>query len=640
MQERTQELVCERTRERERNQILEMLVQNQPSMTVFGALARMVRSHCPDAFCAIAMQSAEGCQVEADANMPRGWLLALRSSHTIPPEVFKKRLIAEPLEQVQAWGRFVLSAGSLVPAAVRSWPIGESQDTAGALLLFHLDPTRLASDTCAVELACHLARLAMEHGRLYEDLHFQAQHDPLTGLANRILYEERLALTLDRATARGQKFALLFIDLDRFKQVNDAFTHRVGDLVLAALGQRMRAIVRPCDTVARIGGDEFTVLVDEVKNSAEADEIAGRLLEAMREPIMIDGHRLEPSASAGIAMFPDDGKDAEQLERAADVAMYHAKELGRNRAQKFATRDETLDRARMEEEVRAALREGYFVVHYQPKVRVDRKIVGFEALVRMNHPRHGLIPPGDFIPVAEVDGLIVPLGLWVLEEVCRQMAAWEALGFGRVPVAVNVSPIQICRPDFAASVGECLKRYGVQPESLELELTEGMLISAAGVAQEQLRALRELGVQLSIDDFGTGYASLSYLHRLQFDSIKLDRSFVQSIDTDDLSRRLVQAMIGVAQGLGLSVVAEGVETEGQRAALIGAGCPLMQGFLFARPKPPAELDEMLQLSERAPSPVPGKGNSDDLHRLDPANRLGPEAPMRSEEAEPGMPVRE
>jgi len=229
--------------------------------------------------------------------------------------------------------------------------------------------------------------------------------------------------------------------------------------------------------------------------------------------------------------------------------------------------------------------------------------------------------PADFIPVAEASGLIVPLGAWVLEEVCRQVADWESRGLGQVPVAVNVSPAQVCRTDFAKSVQDCLSRYGISPANLELELTEGLLIRAAGVAQEQLRTLRELGVQLSIDDFGTGYSSLSYLHRLQIDSIKLDRSFVQSIDTDELARRLVQAVIGVAHGLGLGVVAEGVETETQRTALITAGCPLMQGFLFARPQPPAELEELLRLNAWHAAPLAADPTQGDLMRLTASTRV-------------------
>ena len=442
-------------------------------------------------------------------------------------------------------------------------------------------------------MAERMARLAIEQGRLYDGLHFQANHDSRTGLANRAAFEERLDRSLNEAEVRGQRLAVLFIDLDRFKGVNETFSHRVGDLFLREMANRIKSTLRPGDTVARIGGDEFTIVVNDVKEAGEAAEIAARVLDSIRQPLVVDGHQIDASASVGIAIFPDDGIDAESLQRAADAAMYCAKDLGRDRAETFSTRNDTLDRARMDEALRMALREGYLVVHYQPKVGADRKLAGFEALVRMNHPVHGMIPPLSFIPVAESNGLIVPLGAWVLDEVCRQIAAWESRGLSPVSVAVNVSPAEICRPEFAKSVQDCLARHGVASSSLELELTESLLINAAGVAQGQLQALRNLGVRLSIDDFGTGYSSLSYLHRLPVDAIKLDRSFVQSIDTDPLAHRLVQAMVGVAHGLGLNVVAEGVETEGQRDALLTAGCSLMQGFLFARPQPAGDLEAFL-----------------------------------------------
>jgi diguanylate cyclase (GGDEF)-like protein len=501
--------------------------------------------------------------------------------------------------------------------------MGDPEKPLGALLLCYREEAAPGEDqTRAAEEAMRMARIALDHNRLYEDLHFQAHHDALTGLPNRILYEEQLHRSLCEAEVPGQKLAVVFIDLDHFKQVNDTFSHRVGDLLLGEIARRIKATLRPGDSTARIGGDEFTMVVNNVMNEEEAAAVAARVLAVIREPILIDGNLIEASASAGFAMFPEDGRDAEQLERAADAAMYHAKDLGRDRLEAFATRNETLDRVRMEQEVRLALRNGYFVVYYQPKVSADRKVVGFEALVRLNHPEIGLIPPGSFIPIAEATGLIVPLGAWVLEEVCRQIAEWESRGLGKVPVAVNVSPVQICRSGFAVSVEDCLWRHGISAANLELELTEGLLISAAGVAQEQLRALRRLGVQLSIDDFGTGYSSLSYLHRLEIDSIKLDKSFVQSIDTDDLARRLVQAMMGVAQGLGLSVVAEGVETEGQCAALIAAGCSVMQGFLFARPQPAAELEDLLRngaTSAGRSFPNPG---SKDLRKLAESVRFG------------------
>jgi diguanylate cyclase len=286
--------------------------------------------------------------------------------------------------------------------------------------------------------------------------------------------------------------------------------------------------------------------------------------------------------------------------------MYCAKGMGGDRLQSFGTSNDALDRVRLERELRIALRQGMFSVHYQPKVAADGHFGGLEALLRLNHPRYGQIPPAQFIPVAEESGLIVPLGTWVLNEVCRQISDWRARGIGRISVAINVSSMQICRPDFAHIVEECLAAHDVSPLNIELELTESMLIGGGEESQRQMKRLRAAGIRFSIDDFGTGYSSLSYLHRLQIDCIKLDRSFVQSIDTDPAARRLVQAMIGVADELGLNVVAEGVETEAQRAELIAAGCPMMQGYFFSKPQPAHELEDYLS---------GGTSNPDDLLRI-------------------------
>jgi diguanylate cyclase (GGDEF)-like protein len=470
--------------------------------------------------------------------------------------------------------------------------------------VFAEDPSPFTAEV--LDHAVRLAQLAIDHCRLYEDLQFQARHDSLTGLPNRSLYEERLSRALREALDLKQRLAVLYVDLDKFKLINDSTSHRIGDLFLCEIAARMRSVVRSGDTVARIGGDEFNILLHNISNEGEAETIAERIRNAVRQAVVIEGRTLAVSASVGIAFFPDDGTNAEDLQRDADAAMYCAKGMGRDRVQVFGARNESLDRVRMEHDLRAALRDRLFAVHYQPKVSAGGLFGGLEALLRLEHPVHGQIPPARFIPMAEETGLIVPLGAWVLDEVCRQIAEWRASGLGTIPVAVNVSPVQISRPEFAQQVEEALARHSVSPFSLDLELTESQLIGSGEESQQQMRRLRAIGVTFSLDDFGTGYSSLSYLHRLKVDAIKLDRSFVQSIDTDEAARRLVQAMIGVAQGLGLNVIAEGVETEAQRAVLIAAGCPMMQGYLFSRPRPPAELREYLASVASAP---------DDLARI-------------------------
>jgi len=604
----------ERLRESERSAILEILLRNEPLGTVLDAVARLMGAHCPDALCAILTKHPDGSHTVFGPDLPEDWFAALRVSQAVPPEAWQRRLDTESSDQQPGWQTFTGSLNGPAPAIIHSWPVeGSSDRPLGALLLCYREisgPTR--ADLPVIEAGRKLASLAMEQGQRYDDLYFEANRDELTGLPNRVFFDERLNRALREATDQGP--AVISVDLDCFKQINNTWSRRAGDSLLREISVRIKSVLRPDDVLARVAGDEFAVILSGAGSAIKAREVAERIRQAIRQPFVFEGREIEASATTGIAMFPDDGANAEELRRAASGASHEAK-TGTDVADPLATGSEALDRATICEELRHGLLHNYFVVHYQPKVDSGRRIVGFEALVRLDHPRRGLIPPTTFIPVAEESGLIVPLGAWVLEEVCRQVSQWSADGLGRNAVAVNVSPVQICRPNFAKSVADCLERHGVPAGDLELELTERLLISAAGVAQEQLQALRDLGVRLSIDDFGTGYSSLSYLHRLRVDAIKLDKSFVQSVDTDAVAHRLVKAMIGVAQGLGLSVIAEGIETEGQCEALITAGCPLMQGYLFARPKPACELEDFLRASVRAAAAANSTSDTNDLLQI-------------------------
>jgi diguanylate cyclase (GGDEF)-like protein len=610
--QRTEELEFEKIREKERNHILELLVSNEALEKVLDQVVRLVENEIAGSHCLILLKASEAWQIVSASEFPENWKAALASPHAVPFEVWKRSCGFQSPEREPAWKIFVESLTTPPPAAIRTHPIGGPGLPLGAILLFERMSAEAArhqvSEDRAVflESASRLAQVAIEHSRFYDDLQFQAHHDALTGLANRSLFEDRLAAALLEAGSLGRKLAVMFVDLDHFKRINDSISHRAGDTFLSDIAGRLKGTVRPTDMVARIGGDEFNILITNLTSASEAEEVATRALAAIRQPMMLDGRSVTPSASIGIAIFPDDGAEAEDLRRQADAAMYCAKGMGGDRLQSFGTSNDALDRVRLERELRIALRQGMFSVHYQPKVAADGHFGGLEALLRLNHPRYGQIPPAQFIPVAEESGLIVPLGTWVLNEVCRQISDWRARGIGRISVAINVSSMQICRPDFAHIVEECLAAHDVSPLNIELELTESMLIGGGEESQRQMKRLRAAGIRFSIDDFGTGYSSLSYLHRLQIDCIKLDRSFVQSIDTDPAARRLVQAMIGVADELGLNVVAEGVETEAQRAELIAAGCPMMQGYFFSKPQPAHELEDYLS---------GGTSNPDDLLRI-------------------------
>ncbi|MDQ1474258.1 MAG: hypothetical protein QOJ99_5738 [Bryobacterales bacterium] len=623
VRQRTDELDRERLREKAQNRVLGMLVSNQSLGSVLDAIAAMARSEIPDCHCVILLRQADSYRVGAAPGVPASWLSALQSPYAIPFEVWQRACSFRAPGLEPAWGVFtgileISASGNgrtiAAPTAVWSAPAAADPPLGAVLILDTVEsPERVNGRREALsgtaEAAARLTQLAIEHSRLYDDLQFRAQHDVLTGLANRALFDDRLSECLREARALGGRLAVVLVDIDSFKEINDTMSHQVGDLLLIEFADRMRRSVGPGDTVARIGGDEFSIVLTGLTSIHEAEEIADRILAALRQPWTVDGRTVLATASGGLSLFPDDGVEPEDLKREADAAMYCAKEAGRDRMQSFSMRNEKLDRVRMQQELRVALREGWFSVHYQPKIGADGSLKGLEASARLKHPVLGQISPIEFIPLAEESGLTVPLGAWILNEVCRQITNWKKRGFGSICVAVNTSSVQLVRPDFARHLKECLIRHAVPPSSLELELTESMLMSGGEESQRQMRELRALGIHFSIDDFGTGYSSLGYLHKLDVDAIKLDRSFVQSIDRDEAARRLVQAMVGLAKGLGLAVMAEGVETEAQRSVLVLAGCAVMQGNLFSPPLAVPELEKYLRRNT---------SNPDDLLRIEQA----------------------
>ncbi|AWN36001.1 putative bifunctional diguanylate cyclase/phosphodiesterase [Methylobacterium radiodurans] len=415
-----------------------------------------------------------------------------------------------------------------------------------------------------------------------------ARHDPLTGLPNRLLLRERLRDALGRLRRTGEACAVLLIDLDRFKPVNDTLGHPMGDALLRKVADRLRSTVRPTDTVARIGGDEFVILQTGVREASDTQALARRLVDLIGRTYMVDGHLLTIGASVGVAMAPGDGTEADALLKNADLALYRAKLDGRATYRFFEPEMDARMQARrrLELDMRQALARREFHLHYQPQLQLEgNRLVGCEALIRWQHPVRGTVSPLDFIPLAEEIGLIVPIGEWVMRQACRDAATWPA----PLSVAVNVSPAQFKSERLVEMVMSALAASGLPATRLEVEITEGVLLHESEKTLQTLHRLRELGVRVSMDDFGTGYSSLSYLRSFPFDKIKIDRSFVSDLSGKRDGEAIIRAIAGLGKSLGMTTVAEGVETIDQMERIRAEGCTDVQGYLISRPIPAAEV---------------------------------------------------
>ncbi|MGF2686177.1 putative bifunctional diguanylate cyclase/phosphodiesterase [Marinobacter sp. DUT-3] len=436
---------------------------------------------------------------------------------------------------------------------------------------------------------------AVEHKRAELNLERMAKRDPLTGLGNRLLFEEMLEASLARAERKKGKLAVLFLDLDRFKEINDSLGHPTGDLLLTLIADRIRKVIRNSDFAARIGGDEFTILVDEIHNYEDAVLVANKLLDAISPPTAIRGHELNISASIGIALYPENGKTPIKLMQKADIALYEAKRHGINRLQCFTARLQTeLEKnIKLEKGLRRALEHNECELNLQPKWNLSsRKIIGFEALLRWFEDEGGVkrfVSPAEFIPVAEKTGLIIPLGAWVIRQTCKLLKSWEEQGISDYPIAINVSPVQLKPGNFGAFLKTILDKERISAHMLEIELTEETLVdihSEDDNALEELEQIRSTGAKISIDDFGTGYSSLKYLKHFPADYLKIDKSFVSVDGSDSLAEPAIcRAIVTMAESLGMQVIAEGIETEEQLQALKEIHCTMGQGYLIAKPMP-------------------------------------------------------
>ncbi|MGE5469083.1 MAG: EAL domain-containing protein [Ignavibacteria bacterium] len=444
---------------------------------------------------------------------------------------------------------------------------------------------------------------AQLQGEIYERMQAEqriwhiAHHDALTGLPNRALLLDRLGQALMQAARYDTRLAVLFLDLDRFKSINDTLGHHIGDELLKHVAERLRGVVRAIDTVSRLGGDEFVIVLQEIAGPDDAVLVAEKVINALAPAVCIEGHQLRATPSIGISVYPEDGGDVYALMKNADTAMYHAKEQGRNNFQFFAPlmNSEAERFFTLEHRLRGALETEQFRLHYQPLVDLHhRRVCGLEALLRWQDPEHGMISPGEFIPVAEETGLILPIGIWVLREALAQNRRWQEAGLPAVPVSVNLSPRQFRQSDLVDIVRSVLAETGQPAAMLELEITESTLMHDMDETLAKLEALSAMGVRLAIDDFGTGYSSLSYLKRFPVDKLKIDQSFVRDLTEDKDDAAIVAAIVGLARSLEVDVLAEGVETDAQLAVLAGLGCSKFQGYYFSRPLAPDAGDKLFR----------------------------------------------
>jgi diguanylate cyclase (GGDEF)-like protein/PAS domain S-box-containing protein len=441
-----------------------------------------------------------------------------------------------------------------------------------------------------------VARDITERKRAEEMITFQALHDQLTGLPNRRLFKDHLELALAQAARRGEKVGVMFIDLDRFKLVNDTYGHFEGDELLKNFAQRLRGCIRAGDTVARQGGDEFTVLLPDLNQAEDAMIIANKLFAELQRPFLVGGREFIATASIGISVYPNDGDSADVLLRHADIAMYEVKASGKNGGRLFTEDMKAghLPRLELERDLRKAIPNGEFVLHFQPQFSLRQgRVIGAEGLIRWEHPEHGLLSPGTFIELAEETGLIGSISDWVIEEACGQLSRWHGEGHAGLRMAVNLSPREFGRADLVERVSSSLSRHKLPRDVFEVEITENVLLQDVPGVIDKLKQLRELGVRISIDDFGTRYSSLNYLRRFPINSIKIDQSFVRDIVGGERVSPIIHAIVGIARGFDLHLVAEGVETELQRQVLAELGCDEMQGYLFAAPTTANAVSPML-----------------------------------------------
>jgi diguanylate cyclase (GGDEF)-like protein len=577
--------------EKSRNRVLEMVTENQSQDTVLREVALMVETQRPGVLCSLLLVKVDMLVCASAPSFPSDLIRIFKpvralqdASDLFGAELARSTLFWEDLRHCPIWAERTHWAAQVGIHACMTTPIVcPAGELLGVVALHYRHGQAVgANDRDLSQLASRLSALAIEQRRLHDRLIFQARHDSLTGLPNRHYFMELLEAAVLEARERCGTLAVLFIDLDRFKQINDTLGHAMGDRLLKEVGGRLRRLLTEDDLAGRMGGDEFTIVLTRQPDERSAMQASQDFLQAFRAPHRIDGNELFVTASIGVALFPKQGANASELLRHADLAMYHAKNSGKNEVEVFLAADygSGLERLRLENALRRALENKEFELLYQPLVNLDGKVEGLEALLTWRHPVYGTISPKQFIPIAEETGLIIEIGTWVMREACLESARWDAAGFPNTSVSVNVSALQFERRDFVDAVADALANSGLPPRSLELELTESYVMRDLPQSVPRMSQIRALGVSIAIDDFGTGYSSLSYLNKLPVDSLKIDQSFLRSLQEPEGSLPVVQTIVRLAHSMNLTVVAEGVETRAELDLVKVLGCDRVQGHVY------------------------------------------------------------
>jgi diguanylate cyclase (GGDEF)-like protein len=592
-------------------QILELVISGAPIGQAMSVLARHIEELSGQMFCAVIFRAGESetlLEFAVGSNLPKSFVEELEKMPGMVPLDLEFARADVPVHTIEIpdiqtdprWDRYrdYVKRYNVVPMS--AVPIVSSGGNLLGLIVAHYRPEHAlpSPDMELIRIGNNLASIAIERRQAELRLYSLAHFDTLTELPNRSLFHDRLGQAMVRANRAKKLTALMFLDLDRFKTINDSLGHEAGDLLLKTVAQRLRRCVREEDTVSRLGGDEFTVVVEEVGHVDDVTVVAQKILDVLSPSMMLHEHEVFVTVSIGIAVYPGDSENIDGLLKNADTAMYRAKEAGRNNFQFYSPEMNmrTLEYLEMENSLRRALERDEFRIYYQPKVELrSGHVVGMEALLRWERPDVGLVSPAEFIPILEETGLIVPVGDWLLREACARNKAWHDEGFSPLRVAVNLSPRQFHQHDLCGSVRMALEATGLDPGFLELEVTESLLMLEPEQAADILRHIQELGVtRVDVDDFGTGYSSLSYLKRFPITAVKIDQSFVRDIPDDEGDAAIAVAVIAMAHSLKLTVIAEGVENDRQLEFLRRRGCDEIQGFYFSRPLPASEFGSLLR----------------------------------------------